>query len=79
MTKPKDFLNQIKNNVVTLEFARRRQDFFKTHLNHVKKNNKSEEQKKYQIIFILFAMHENILLICLMNLLRLCLRLHMKQ
>ena len=47
MTKPKDFLNQIKNNVVTLEFARRRQDFFKTHLNHVKKNNKSEEQKKY--------------------------------
>ena len=36
MTKPKDFLNQIKNNVVTLEFARRRHDFFKTHLNHVK-------------------------------------------
>ena len=40
-----NFIEQIKNSVITLEFAKRRQDTFRSHLNQVKGGNKSEEQK----------------------------------
>ena len=44
--KPTNFYDQIKNSVIKLEFAKRRQDYFKTRLNRIKMGNKSEEQKE---------------------------------
>ena len=62
LTRPGEFLNEIKNDRIILEDAKKKVKHFESKLNKIRKrDNKFEKQKKHQLILITFTVLKNII------------------